>query len=1272
MNNRPIPRNQTASSLSRNDLKPVPFNRSSFRVQHYSGSNGMSPIGSSPRTKISSRYSFASSVAASESSFKDPAFYDERPPLDTSVPKSSGLYYSLASSKELSSIDRINDPSVCGIVCAGKTHLGLYKFSPQDKSINCIHDFISPGNESNKVGVTHMGLGKKSKKIKLSTIADVKAGFHNHNNYVAACSNSTVISIYDINKTGSIDNPLVTNCSQHIRSINSFDFNMVHTNLIISGGQDSCIKIWDLRSNRNRTLNRADANINTASDSIRDVKWMPHSTSGRAVNQTDLRSGASGSTGYKFASIHDSGLLLTFDLRQPNQVEKKINAHSGPGLCLNWHPHQDYISTGGRDGKCCLWYVGDGKPNNEYPPNGSMSANTPYSTTSNLQTNLSVVPDMTMNCGFPVTKLKIRPTYEKNILNSLVAMSSMAEDFGVSIYSLARKYIPKYNLSTSSASLGFVWWDDNLIFNIDKDNRVNGWYLDREPTVLDNIPKAVTRWRDIEGNGLLFIDQNRGGYEVNEEASSNIEELKKPTNQRVNINSLSGTSGGGNSSSSGNTGMIGSIKKGISQTGLATFTGERPTLGKSTMNFSSKSLTTQPLNNSHSNSFSSYLGTSPLNEVADYTGIDSPFLMTLNLPYILNNMRVSQLPPERKSLYSPEVQAIKESPVKVFKFLAKELEFSYMQERRNGDVKDASQSSYVNEDTTKKDLIEKFGISEKSTWTALINKRNEVTEANSKKSVSTKENSDSLIESDAESSVGDLAFNNNGNNVDKKENVPAGTMKVQEKIDILLELIPICGHNASVYSYIEDLPNFKIWILIKDSLLWDLEKLSVESPDEKIPETQNTDQVGKAATVGNEDSVASDTRSYMTSDLNSFVEEQPRALRSDSEEAKDVKKPPSTLKKQLTRIQESESSIENSLNSPKELKNYNGSVQQNQNQLTSQLHNDSESAVLEDEDNEERLDSETQAKGIPITSKRQPRQSFIEAYMGGLKSPIGSNFNSEFLMSKPGHSQGHSSPVSKISPRASLGNTEFVHPGFKRISSRADRRSSGSLFLSPLKRRESSIAEFFNKSPMRPLSPVAPKEKFGSNSPTSSLPPWSTRRLLKQIYKQAVEMGDILLGVNILFLFQNLYQLSSTEVVKNTLAQFIKILHKHELFELSAAILKYSPWEVVIHADGGQSLVPLFCDKCGKLVTNEPSREKFTIEAQATGDSLPLQRFGYWYCDSCKKPNTLCVFCERPIKTLAISVLECGHEGHFQCLKSWFLDEGMIECPGGCMNQIPF
>lgn len=140
--------------------------------------------------------------------------------------------------------------------------------------------------------------------------------------------------------------------------------------------------------------------------------------------------------------------------------------------------------------------------------------------------------------------------------------------------------------------------------------------------------------------------------------------------------------------------------------------------------------------------------------------------------------------------------------------------------------------------------------------------------------------------------------------------------------------------------------------------------------------------------------------------------------------------------------------------------------------------------------------------------------------------------------------------------------------------------------------------------------------------------------------------------------------------MKNSLAQFTTILHQYELFEISAAILKYCPWDDIFDTEGSQSLITLFCDKCGKLITNEPSKEKFAKEAQIVGDTTPLARFGHWYCDSCKKPNSLCVMCEQPMKNLTMTLLECGHEGHFECLKGWFLDDNLTECPAGCSYKV--
>ncbi|QLL33132.1 hypothetical protein HG536_0E00420 [Torulaspora globosa] len=1275
MYNPPVAKGETATSFGRNEFKPSSFSRSSFRIHHYPVSTQISPMGSSPRARATSRYSLSNSSSFNEGSLRESLHSDSQPAERAGsegkrnhpvAPKCSGPMYSSKARKELSSIDKINDPSSNALICAGTTHLGYYRFSPEDRSVVCLHDYVAVNNRHSNVFSPNFK--KRARQSKLSTIADVKTGFHNHKNYVAVCRSSTVISVYDVNRTTDADDALVATLSDHTRSVNSFDFNTSQTSLLISGGQDGSIKIWDLRSSGTKNSRRCDVNINTASDSVRDVKWMPfqnYVTGG----QQDVRNGSN--AGLKFASIHDSGLLLTFDLRQPSQIEKRINAHSGPGLCLSWHPNLEYIATGGRDGKCSLWNVGDrfqgDNMSSFYTPN---SAPTAHLSTLHANTNLAALPEITITTGLPVTKLKFRPSYERNVLNSILALSPMTNDAALNVYSLARKYIPKHVLHKSTQTLGLVWWDEKLIFDIDKDNSINGWDLTQEPTILDNLSKCVTCWRDIEGNGLLFLDQNSGGYEMQQNQPTVQDDDRKSINQKVGAGPL--TSSIGN-----HAGIMNSLKKGISHSTLSSYSGDRPSFYKSGFSFNAKS---PSMGFSHN---TSSVSSSPYPSQNEMKNVQSPVIVTLDLPYILSNMRLSSLPPDRNKLRSPEVSAIRESPVKVFKFLARELEFSCNNEKREGNVKSIDQRSSMKDEDIETELMQRFGLSENTTWAALMNKKGEQEAKANRESGSTlkspkqskKETLQKIISNEEERSV-----------PRKKrsaltESIHCLTSGLEPKIEQLLELIPICSDNASVYSYIDDLSNFKIWLLIRDSLLWDLKRLSSGYPsaDPESAQGKLTEDGAEFVAAHNLNETGSPgCSSSITSDVNSFVEETPQAfstgVESGTRERAQVPETASKLKQQLMedngKITSHEQEIPvgsyNSISSAK---------WEDLNQKGKQNVNDADIVITDDDDVEVEAiraasapassSNGVGATNIPILQKRKQRQSFIDTFMTDVRSPSDINAEGGFSSrNRHPHSLVQSSPSSKLSSLQSLASGTSPLTALRKITERTD-------FISPFspKRLPSYASSNFEQLiKTRPANEV-PKDN-GPSKLKHITPPWSTRRLIKQLYQQAVEMGNILLAVNILLLFQDIYQLAPVEVVKDSLARFTTILHQYELFEISAAILKYCPWDDIMSSQGGESLVSLFCERCHNLITNDSSKERFSLESQKAGNNTPMSRFGHWYCDSCKKPNSLCVLCELPMKKMTMAMLECGHEGHYECLQSWFLTEGMTECPGGCSNEV--
>lgn len=1209
----------------------------------------------------------------------------------SSTSSSSGLLYKVKVKKELASIDAIHDPQACAIVCAGKSHLGYYKFSTQDRSLICTHDIISSYNSQ-----CNSLQSKRSRPIKFSTIADVKTGFQQYTNHVAICSNSTIISVYDISKRQSYESAIVKSFAEHTRSINGFDFNMIRPHLILSGGQDGCLKIWDLRSNSaQKRSSGCDINITSTFGSIRDTKWMPGYNFASYDDKLTREMKSHG--GYKFASIHDSGAILTFDLRQPTQPEKKINAHTGPGLCINWHPHQDYIVSGGRDGKCSLWYLGDKKPNdnNNSNDNGINMVSSPqlpnsYQNTysnNNTASNLAVIyPETTINIGSPITKLKFRPYYDKNVYNSMLAISCMGDEAQVSIHSLARRYIPKHILQTSASAVGLVWWDSNILFDIDRNNYVNGWDLSKEPTVLETLPKICTAWRDIEGYGFTYIDQEVGSYKSNQEAHKVVSPLKweRPSRKEISPNPSSVVS---------SSGIINTLEMNNS----ITTSDKIPPKLKAT--YSSKSLLSTKSYNSNTN-FSLKSGPSK-QEISE----KSPYVITLDLPYIFNEMRQKQLSRMQKELVETKTNIFKEMPVETFKYLVRKLNFLLENEKKNmrNELSTDGDSTKTEDERKKEDLMKKFGFTENATWTALVNKNNDERRSSlfdsqfgieSKKtgtdiSDHLRSKNESIMSSGNDSElVSHVPTKLYSKKKDTKTSMLSKALQKphinrKEKIQILLKLIAAVNHNANVYSDIGDISTFKAWIVIRDTLFWDLKKMDVLDENNIIIEEQSENSSkeslidsGYIQSPFSDDSPYSSKIASVGRDSLSLVEEQPQALHDDSKELK--RKPVSTLQKQLQAS-----------------KNDTNMLSQETNQTQKINSNDEKSLVNNLEvKNDKSLISQSagdiyNGKGMPILKRRQGRLSFIDTFMNDRRHLVG--LVDETMSNRYAPSVINSSPQSKLSSFHSV-TSGYLHDPFtsKILSHMGSAHEVENQVLLDKFLENGSIGSSSDEHCLYDRDMFSHK-KGGD----VCMPPWDTATIIKQLYQQAIESGNTLLGMNILLLFHTIYDILPEEVVKNSLVEFVTILHRFETFEIATALLKACPWDDIIGGSfGHSSSIQIYCDKCHKLLINEYSKERFTIERNNQNirkereiamddnsndgdnddkigiDIDPMTRFGYWYCDNCKKPNSLCVYCEKPMKKLSIALLSCGHEGHFECFQEWFLDENMDTCPAGCNIEL--
>lgn len=99
----------------------------------------------------------------------------------------------------------------------------------------------------------------------------------------------------------------------------------------MSASQDGTLKLWDLRSGGAAALT-----FEGKSESARDVAWHP-------VN------------GHDFAACFENGSLQRWDVRQPRLFTRKLNAHNGLCLTVDWHPEGRYLASGGRDKMLRVW-----------------------------------------------------------------------------------------------------------------------------------------------------------------------------------------------------------------------------------------------------------------------------------------------------------------------------------------------------------------------------------------------------------------------------------------------------------------------------------------------------------------------------------------------------------------------------------------------------------------------------------------------------------------------------------------------------------------------------------------------------------------------------------------------------------------------------------------------------------------------------------------------------------------------------------------------------
>ncbi|KTW26776.1 hypothetical protein T552_02777 [Pneumocystis carinii B80] len=287
---------------------------------------------------------------------------------------------------------------------------------------------------------------------------DVKWGCGGTRNILATASTNGSIVLWDLTRPyGDQIDRIIT---EHFRSVNRLAFNHLTGYLLLSGSQDGNIKLWDLRD-RNGTSKYT---MQGKAESVRDIQFNPNS-------------------GNEFIAGFENGSIQLWDIRKPNIYERKINAHNGLTLTLDWHSDGRHIATGGRDRMIKVWdmFSDSHKP-------------------------ISVIQTMA-----PVSKIAWRPISNRrseNVLETEIASCSLVSDYKIYIWDIRRPYIPcRVFDKHDNVTTGIVWKDENYLWSCSKDKTFIQHSVSTADIPLNSIPIISMDWSPL--GDLSIVLQNR-------------------------------------------------------------------------------------------------------------------------------------------------------------------------------------------------------------------------------------------------------------------------------------------------------------------------------------------------------------------------------------------------------------------------------------------------------------------------------------------------------------------------------------------------------------------------------------------------------------------------------------------------------------------------------------------------------------------------------------------------------------------------------------------
>lgn len=351
-------------------------------------------------------------------------------------------------------------------VIGGKEILKTIRVSPDYSSeeFNLRNAIISYSS-------THYGGSTQSARHKDQlAVRDVKWSHGNYDRIIATAVANGRILVYDVHRTG------LEFCrfQGHSRQVHRLAFNPHYSAWLLSGSQDSSIRMWDLRAapaERGISTCGSKKLYNGNSDAIRDIRWSP----------TD---------GVMFATATDSGAVQLWDCRKTSAPVMRITAHDRSCFSVDWHPDGKHIVTGGMDRQVKVWDF-------------SSSAERRQKPTFQFRT-----PQAVLNARWrPPSWSKDASMAVADWQSTQVVTSYDKEDPRLHLWDLQRPHIPFREFDRyDSPAADLLWHSKDLLWTVGDSGAFTQTDIRYAPQVVNRRPTGTVAWSP-SGDVLAFVQK---------------------------------------------------------------------------------------------------------------------------------------------------------------------------------------------------------------------------------------------------------------------------------------------------------------------------------------------------------------------------------------------------------------------------------------------------------------------------------------------------------------------------------------------------------------------------------------------------------------------------------------------------------------------------------------------------------------------------------------------------------------------------------------------